>query len=271
MAEYRKGSHTVYKGVEKVDNKEIAGTINYFIRLQSFPVAIKMCNTFDDLPEKAKVANNQLTNCQAMGMARLCGRTIVLTADNVSCPYGGAALGFLPAKDGFLDGSVAAIRSFQSLEVESRNARTLCRFEYRKYAAVVYAPLERATFQPDIVVVYGNTAQVMRLVQGYLHDKGGYLSSQASGCFDCADSVVRAMMGGEPQMVLPSVGDRVFGGAQDHEMIFSMPYRKVQEIMEGLKHTHDSGFWRYPIPSFLAYQAQLPPHEAELLDYLKRP
>ncbi len=256
-----------------MDNQKITNALNLYIKPQSFPVAVKMYVSLDDLPEKIKVAGRdlkmQLTNCQAMGMARLQGRSIAITADDVTCPFGAVTLGFLPPKEGFLDGSVAAKRSFQSKEAEARNAQGLCRFKYQKYTAAVYAPLERALFQPDVIVIYGNSAQMMRLVQGYLYQTGGYLNSQLSGCFDCADSVTKAIITGEPQVVLPSNGARVFGGAKDSELIFSMPYQKTQQVLEGLKRTHDSGFWRYPIPSYLHFKAKMPPHEAELLGYLK--
>lgn len=256
-----------------MDSHKITNALNLYIKPQSFPVAVKMYVSLDDLPEKIKVAGRdlkiQLTNCQAMGMARLQGRSIAITADDVTCPFGAVTLGFLPPKEGFLDGSVAAKRSFQSKEAEARNAQGLCKFKYQKYTAAVYAPLERATFQPDVIVIYGNSAQVMRLVQSYLYQTGGYLNSQFSGCFDCADSVTKAIITGEPQVVLPSNGARVFGGAKDSELIFSMPYQKTQQVLEGLKRTHDSGFWRYPIPSYLHFKAKMPPHEVELLGYLK--
>jgi hypothetical protein len=46
-------------------------------------------------------------------------------------------------------------------------------------------------------------------------------------------------------------------------MAFSLPGSKMGELVEGLEGTHKGGI-RYPIPSFLRYTPQYPPHYGEL-------
>src|SRR2546430_11564596 len=51
--------------------------------------------------------------------------------------------------------------------------------------------------------------------------------------------------------------DLIFGQTQDHEMAFSIPWARMDEIVEGLRGTHNGGI-RYPITQFMEYEAKLP-------------
>ena len=56
------------------------------------------------------------------------------------------------------------------------------KFEHGRYASLFASPLRNHPFEPpDVVVVFGNSAQVMRLVQAALYHQGGYLTSSFGG------------------------------------------------------------------------------------------
>ncbi|MCP4684609.1 MAG: DUF169 domain-containing protein [bacterium] len=97
----------------------------------------------------------------------------------------------------------------------------------------------------------------VRMVTAYLWKDGGYVSSRFSGRLDCADIYTETMKTGEPQVVLPCYGDRVFGQTQDHEMAFAFPAGKEEQMIEGFEGTHQGGI-RYPTPSFLTYKPVSP-------------
>ena len=127
---------------------------------------------------------------------------------------------------------------------------------------LLVAPLDRATFEPHLVCIYANPAQVMRLTQAALWKRGGKLASSFGGRIDCADIIVTTMRTDQPQVILPCSGDRIFGQTQDHEMAFTIPWGQMDEIIEGLRGTHDGGI-RYPITQFMEYEAKLPPKYME--------
>jgi uncharacterized protein (DUF169 family) len=139
-------------------------------------------------------------------------------------------------------------------------------FDFGKYYAMVSGPLGRIDFDPDVVLVFGNPAQVMRLVTGALWESGGYIHSRYSGRTDCADEVIETMQTGKPQVILPCYGDRIFGQTQDHEMAFSLPWSFAQTLVEGLEGTHKGGV-RYPIPQYMRYTGKFPPAYEELRKY----
>ncbi|MDP2627069.1 MAG: uroporphyrinogen decarboxylase family protein, partial [Candidatus Rokubacteria bacterium] len=50
---------------------------------------------------------------------------------------------------------------------------------------------------------------------------------------------------------------------QDHEMAFTIPWPRMEEIIEGLRGTHAGGI-RYPITQFMEYEAKMPPRYMEV-------
>ncbi len=86
---------------------------------------------------------------------------------------------------------------------------------------------------------------------------------------DCADIIAQTVLTDECQWVLPCNGDRIFGLTQDHEMAFTMPMSKAETTLRGLEISHRSGAQRYPIPSYLRSEVQLPPTYYQLMELLK--
>jgi hypothetical protein len=123
----------------------------------------------------------------------------------------------------------------ETKEAGQRSEAAVDRFDPGEYSGLLVAPLDRATFEPDIVCIYGNPAQVMRLTQAALWKKGGKLTSAFGGRVVCADIIVTTMRTDQPQVILPCSGDRIFGQTQDHEMAFTIPWAQMEEIIEGLQ------------------------------------
>ena len=132
------------------------------------------------------------------------------------------------------------------------------RLETGKYSHLVIAPAEIANFEPDLILLYTNSAQGMRLVQASTRGAGGSVSTVATGGADCGDIVARTTKSNQCQFILPSGGDRVFGGTQDDELIFTIPWSKAEAVINGLEETHKAGF-RYPVLTDLRHAPALPP------------
>jgi uncharacterized protein (DUF169 family) len=148
-------------------------------------------------------------------------------------------------------------------EAGARFEAALSKYQPGEISGLVVGPLGRAAFEPETVLVYGNSAQVMRLLNACLFEKGGALRSEFSGRGDCADIVIRTGQTGEPQVILPCYGDRIFGMTGDDEMAFTFPFAMREQVVRGLEGTHAGGV-RYPVPIFLRYQADFPASYQEL-------
>ena len=237
-----------------MDVKQVTDTLNFYIRPQTFPLALKLCQSESELPERARRPlrdlGYQIALCQGEGLARRYGWTMAIGKEDQCCAGGATAMGFLVRSGG------QSTRSEKALD-------------FGKYSHLLIAPIQSATFEPDVVVLYVNSAQAMRLVQAISPSVPGVaqaetptprqgISAIASGFQDCGDVVARTTLSDECQFILPSGGDRVFGGTQDDELIFAMPRSKIEAVLQGLENTHRAGF-RYPIVTDLRHRPELPP------------
>ena len=119
---------------------------------------------------------------------------------------------------------------------------------YFKY--MVVTPLQKETQRPDLVLVYGNAAQVARLAQAANYNTGAGVACKTFARMACSAYIAKPIMEKECSLVVPSGGERVFALAQDDELIFAIPAEKIAEIARGLEETHKQGLSRFPTPFF---------------------
>jgi uncharacterized protein (DUF169 family) len=252
--------------------KELHEALLQYIRPATFPLAIKMLQSEDGIPEKTRRPKRDLGTeipvCQAVGISRKYGWSLALTREDQLCPLGGLTLGFEEPKETWLDGSFSQGPGTQTKEARVKRAHELCRFDHGKYRVLLIAPVARATFDPDVVVMYGDSAQVMRMVQACTFESGAQLTSTASGGADCSELITQTVQTDQCQFILPCNGDRVFGMTQDHEMAFAMPASKIDTTIQGLKQTYEMG-QRYPVPAFMRFQPQFPEGYTNLMKHLR--
>ncbi len=249
-----------------LDLKKVNEGLNTYVRPQSFPVAVRLLTPGEPIPAKARLPRDlgmKAATCQSIGLARKYGWTIALRKEDHSCAPGMIALGFGRPNDLYNSGGIAKDMYCGSAEAGAAMEAAVPKFTAAQYETLVAGPLERVSFEPDLIVIYGNSAQVMRLVQGALFHRGGTLKAEAQGRLDCADIVVRTKQTGECQWVLPCTGDRQFALTADDEMCFAMPAGRVDEVLEGLRETHRFGI-RYPVPVNLQWTARFPPKYEQL-------
>ncbi|HEX7787630.1 MAG TPA: DUF169 domain-containing protein, partial [Methylomirabilota bacterium] len=220
----------------------------------------------EPIPERARRPARDFKklsmNCQVIDMARRYGWTLALTREDSICSLGIAALGLEKPTHLHASGTLCEGMYTETKEAGRRSEAAVDRFPVGQYSGLLVAPLDRATFEPDLVCIYATPAQVMRLTQAALWKRGGKLASAFGGRVDCSEIIVTTMRTDQPQVILPCSGDRIFGQTQDHEMAFTIPWSRMEEIVEGLRGTHAGGI-RYPITQFMEYEAKLPPRYME--------
>ncbi len=250
-----------------MDAATLNGHLEKHLRVSTFPVGIRSFAPGEPVPPKAKRPAKDMglkvAICQSIGFARRYGWTLAFSGDDLSCPIAKAAFGFADRNDFYTSGGLADGMYASCREAGARFEEAIPKFERNEVGAVVVGPLSRIDFAPDTVLVYGNSAQVLRLVNASLFEKGGAIRAETTGRGDCTEIVIRSRKSGEPQLILPCYGDRIFGMAADDEMAFTFPFAMAEQIVKGLEGTHAGGV-RDPVPVYLRYQAEFPKSYQEL-------
>ena len=257
------------------DLKQINEAFNFYVRPQTFPVAVRMCTSKDELPEKVKIPRRDLglnvSACHAVALARRYGWTIAVDKDQ-TCWAAGVSLGFLPLKPDVADGSLQESLGLwgQSKEEAAATLRSMNKFEYGKYSHALMAPLHKATFEPHVIVTYGNPAQIWILLSGYLSGTAqSELNVTLTSGAGCTTYITKAIKTDECQFVLVGTGERLIPHPQDYECAISIPMSKVDNTVQGMETGYKTGVYRYPVPGFLRYESQHPPGYEKMLAYLR--
>jgi len=242
--------------------KTAAQELETLLRLQTFPVGVTFLKEGQDFPAKTRRPTEHLGQaiapCQGMSLARRYGWTVGFGADDFSCPIAKTAyrIGEEPQEDmlrAFLTG-IGYAKDESAADAIMENFITLP----ERNNGLVFFPLSRAKMEPDVVLVFGMPAQLMRLAHGFGYSAGESIPGTVSGrAGSCTEGLLGAYTTGAPIIALPGNGDRVFAGVQDSEMVCATPAPLLSDIIEGMNIQHKRGV-RYPIPGLLNYTLPFP-------------
>ncbi len=244
---------------ESLDSyRQMGEKIEKYIRPSTFPLAVQLIESEDQIqPEYKRPSKDmKLQNfiCQNFKMSRSYGWTMAVTAEDINCKSARGIYGWDPVTEESIKfGSTFGVGVYaKDQETLTKPGRDFFPLD-NKYKGLIISPLTRTKVVPDVVLVYCLPAQVMRFIQSYLYCEGGVLEFTSAGNIgSCHEGVPKAFLTNKPQLVILGNGDRVWGGAQDSEVMFSCPRGKLDALVEGLEATHIAGL-RYPIPSYMNY------------------
>jgi uncharacterized protein (DUF169 family) len=251
---------------------EFRADFEKYVRPKYYPLAVKLLKEEKEIPDESirpkADLECRLSVCQAYGISRRRGDVISMLKEDMWCPEPIICYGLVKPPDYFLKGHMNLNEGYEgqylkNLEAAERYAASLPRFEAGKYIGVVSAPMMRASFIPDLILVYCNSAQITQLVSAVAYSSGQPIASTIGGGA-CIRSVVPAIKSREFQISVPCGGDRRWGLTQDDDMIFSIPKEKMKVLLEGLKGIGH----RDPVDFVVRPTHELPPgyfHTLEIL------
>jgi len=237
---------------------EIGRKIEEYIRPLTFPLAVKTIRSEDEIEDgykrPLKELNLQSFVCQNFKIARSYGWTVAIMKDDINCRAARAVYGWdtVTAQDADMLNQFSVGLYAKDIATARKYAKYLYNLRDR-FEGLVISPLSRTRVVPEVVLIYCFPAQAMRLLQGYLYIEGGALEFTAAGrTGSCNEGIAKTLITGKPQLVILGNGDRIWGGAQDSEVMFACPASKLDVLVEGLEATHRAGL-RYPVPSYMNY------------------
>jgi uncharacterized protein (DUF169 family) len=198
--------------------------------LRTSPLAVRMLETEADIPVGAvrpkKDQGIHIAQCQAFAMSRRQKLTVAMLKEDNWCFAALIAYGLVDRPD---DPEFQRFVSFPT-------------FERDKYIGIVSGPLRTANFEPDIVIIYANTAQLRNLlIPTHFIGKEARVNSHFFPPA-CAYQIVPVMADGQLMVTLPDPGDYTRALAGEDEIILSVPKDKIGMLVEGVRQFEQSEF-----------------------------
>lgn len=204
--------------------------------MKGSPVAVKLAKTQADIPAGYGKVPKKERHCQFVQDARLKGISGYAAREDHLCKGGAAVLGIEPSPEIVANGTTyQKLGNFKTVEGAVETVRAIPKMDETFYATV-YAPLEKADFEPNVVVFVVTPRQALRLSQAYLHATGGRFAADYSGIQSlCADAVVAVAQRGVPNMTLGCNGSRKYSGVAEDEVIIGIPPKDLGAMVEALR------------------------------------
>jgi len=180
--------------------------------------------------------------CQVVREARMRGKAVYVTKDDIKDEYPKVWLGFDPrALDKFREAKVLGPHTERLMD-------TMHRLPPGEYPYIAVAPLHLLPGPVDIAVFIGSMYQMMRLVNAYVFQTGEEIRPRIFALSAlCSETVAATHNTGKPQFIVPCPGCKQFGKVADNEGIFTSPPEHFDAIIDGLK-LIDDPYWDVSMP-----------------------
>ncbi|MFZ5570747.1 MAG: dephospho-CoA kinase [Thermodesulfobacteriota bacterium] len=218
------------------------------VRLTSFPVAFKMLPKKEDLSAipYLRRPDRKQTLCQLINLARNSDWTVGADARDFLGPVCPSIIGLCELPKECADGTFRSIVWVRTKADARKFEAAIPRLPLNRYEAVALAPLVYNPFDPDIVLIYGNPAQIMLLINALQFEDYEVMQFFCVGESSCSDAIARCYLTGKPAAGIPCYGERRYGHARDEDMVLAIPADHMQKALRGLETLYRRGI-RYPI------------------------
>lgn len=230
------------------DWEKLIRRMELLMRLKSFPVAFKLFEDkagLDEVPFIRRL-NHRSTLCQLLNLVRNFDWTIGAEADGLLGNNCASIIGLSDIPEFMKDGTFRSIVWSQSRADGKKFENSIPRLPVGKYEAVALAPLVYNPFDPDIVLIYANPAQIMLLINSLQFEGYEVMEFYCVGETSCADAIARCYLDNKPSLAIPCYGERRYGHAQDDELVMAVPAAMMDKALRGMETLYRRGI-RYPI------------------------
>jgi uncharacterized protein (DUF169 family) len=232
------------------------------LRLLTYPVAIKFIKDFNEIPEKAqrpsRIGQN-ITLCQAFTMARRWSAHVAMTFEDNACITSSLVHQWkkVSIKDIIQSQVISGYHKDAKAElmVQSQYSALSNKENYLKikdHKGFIVSPLTKTIINPDVILIYGDPAQITHIVQALSYE-GKYLVNSSFIGFgeSCLKGVLIPYISDKPEVVLPGTGDRTLGLTKEEEMAIGLPSKLISYVIENLFKSGEAFNMREPSRFFV--------------------
>ncbi|MCX5917297.1 MAG: DUF169 domain-containing protein, partial [Deltaproteobacteria bacterium] len=203
------------------------------LRLKSFPVAFKLFEKKDllsGIPFLRRMTHKN-TLCQLISVVRNFDWTVGADLEDFLSPMCPSIIGLTELPDLYRDGTFRSIVWTKTREDGRKYENSIPRLPAGQYEAVALAPLVYNPFDPDIVLIYANPAQMMLLINALQYEDYEVMEFSCVGESSCSDVIAKCYLNGKPSLSIPCYGERRYGHAQDDELAMALPAGMMEKAL----------------------------------------
>ena len=228
--------------------EKVVRRMETLLRLKSFPVAFKMLEKKEELDSIPflRRAQGKRTLCQLITLVRNFDWTVGAEQEDFLSPMCSSIIGLSDTPALFKDGTFRSIVWVKTKADGRKFEAAIPRLPLGKYQALAMAPLVYKPFEPDLVLLYANPAQMILLINALQFEDYEVLQFYCVGESSCSDAIARCYLTGKPSLTIPCYGERRYGHAQDEDLVMAIPAGMMAKVLRGLEALYRRGI-RYPI------------------------
>lgn len=215
-------------------NKEVGERLKKLLKLEKKPVAIKWSVRKPRNIEKEKEKSRFCTKLdKAMN-----GEVFYATAEEEEC-MGGAKYSGLKDKCEFpanmQSGSfLIPMGVYKDIPAVQRSWKHNLNIEPGIFKAVLFAPINKAKFEPDIIFIVCNAEQAMKILHANAYDSGSHGLGADSGPI-CSSMASNPYLTGKVTYGFGDIGSRNHMSIKPEEVMISIPASDILRIISNLE------------------------------------
>lgn len=215
--------------------EEQSSKLKALLGLKGSPVAVKLATSMSEIPAGVPELKEKVRHCEMVQKARA-GDVFYATKEQHACAGGAGALGVVETPEKIKTGEFYfGLGRFKTLEAAKKTMDAVPRTG-KHFVASIYAPLEKSTFKPDVVVIIGNPKQLLKIAQANIYEKGGRNNAGFAGIQSlCGDAVAYVYNTGEANSTFGCDGSRKYAKIGDDELIVGIPAAKLESLVDALE------------------------------------
>ncbi len=222
-------------------NREHQAILDRMVKLRYPAVAVKFIDDEAVVPENAfrpyKDKAKHIALCQAFALARRQGKVVYMRKEDHWCWNPLVTYGMVEFKRGNPDFDL--ISSYMGIPDKEKSddfVEAFPKLPYGKYAGTLIAPLDKADFEPDVMLIYCSNSQLRFMLMGLMSQTASMLDSSFTPLDSCVYSVIPPYYEGKYRITLPDPGEYERALTDENDIIFTVPVQKTEEFFAGLAH-----------------------------------